>query len=88
MGSQIVPNESGNGSVVDEEIPAATTIDNDEQSHAPSIHPHGRSVGFTGASVIVADSIRLPPVVSRMPNTGKYILIMKCTHLICTHCLQ
>jgi len=89
MGSQIVPNESGNGSVVDEEIPAATTIviaqdnnnvNNDEQSsHAPAIHLHGRSVGFTGASVIVADSIRLPPVVSRMPNTGKYILIMKCT---------
>ena len=88
MGSQIVPSESGNGSVVDEEIPAATTIviaqdNNDEQSHAPAIHhPHGRSVGFTGASIIVADSIRLPPVVSRMPNTGKYIiLIMKCTHL-------
>ena len=51
MGSQIVPNESGNCSVVDEEIPAATTIviaqDNDEQSdHAPAIHPHGRSVGL------------------------------------------
>ena len=85
MGSQIVPNESGNGSVVDEEIPAATTIviaqddnanvNNDDQSHVPAIHPHGRSVGFTGASIIVADSIRLPPVVSRMPNTGKYILI-------------
>ena len=86
MGSQIVPNESvsGNGSVVDEEIPAATTIviaqddrthavNDSEQSHAPAIHPHGRSVGFTGASIIVADSIRLPPVVSRMPNTGKYI---------------
>jgi len=93
MGSRrIVPNESdsGSGSVVDEEIPAATTIviaqdnnnvNNDEQSHAPAFHPHGRSVGFTGASIIVADSIRLPPVVSRMPNTGKYIiLIMKCTH--------
>ena len=87
MGSQIVPNESGNSSVVDEEIPAATTIviaqdsndNNDEESHAPTIHPHGRSVGFTGASIIVADSIRLPPVVSRMPNTGKYKLIMKCT---------
>ena len=91
MGSQIVPNESGsgNGSVVDEEIPAATTIviaqdnvNNDDQSHTPVIiHPHGRSVGFTGgASVIVADSIRLPPVGIRMPNTGKYLLIMKCTH--------